>query len=103
MLLLSCANTVFANSNTRQKIGGCFERKRVVRLSKANPGSAEVEIAQVMSHNVSAVGRETPIQIVHDLLEDSSSVILVEEDHVPKKIVTKIDLVQLMLGEHTKE
>jgi predicted transcriptional regulator len=54
----------------------------------------EAPVATIMSRNVPNVDLETPLSALQELLLDTGSVVVTDDQRVPRQIVTKIDLVE---------
>ena len=78
-------------------LGILYEKDILEYMLSSNHSSMTVSVSQVMDRNVTTVDSNTPLNVLKDLLIYNGCVVVVNENKVPEKIVTNIDLVEWLV------
>ena len=85
-------------TNDKRVVGMVHEKDLLeFLLSDENSCTKSTEISDVMDRNVSTVEAETPLSALQELLLTTTSVVVVDNQAKPQRIVTKIDLVEWLM------
>lgn len=79
---------------TAGKLVGMLRESDILTHLLSGSEPREAPVANVMFRNVPSVDMETPLSALQELLLDSGSVVVTDEQRAPLQIVTKIDLVE---------
>lgn len=76
------------------RLVGMLKEKHLLELLVSGQYSKSTLVEDVMNRNVPCVQSETPLSALQELLLDSGSVVVIDQERKPIQIITKIDLVE---------
>ncbi len=81
------------------KVEGMLHEKDLYEyLLKIPKGDPMVKDSGIVSADVAAIRRHTPIEALHDILAEKDAAIIIDEEGIALVVVTKTDVIRYLLG-----
>ena len=82
---------------------GLLTEDGILQYLASGQQSRSTLVRQIMNRSVSTVEMSSPISTLNDELLKTGSVVVIDKDRQPVTILTKIDLVEYLIGQDSKE
>ncbi len=92
---------IVADSNGNL-LGMLYEKDILEYMLSTHQPSRNLKVKDLMSRNSATVTFNTPVAVLQEFLISSDCVVVIDENRIPKRVVTKIDLVEYLASMERK-